>query len=414
MKISRIGLRSLATLGIVASFLPLPGCGKKAEAPQTQPAEEEKKEPGEVVLEDEQLENAGVETDYIVAQSLQREVRLLGVIRENPADHFVLRSEAAGAIAAGDKPWPKVGDIIPDGAVIGMLQPRLSASDQIALSTQRVTLQTQIAAARSDLAGANASVTQAKASYERLKELNAQDKNVSDRAVEEAFLKYQTEQVHAQGAQRTLDLAGAALLSLDKRLDLIPLKIAKGGQVMDIPAHLDEAVESGAEILKLARFDHILAEIDVPQNENADFNAQEARLVFKGMEDKPLIAKRVGAGAVNPKTLSSTLLYQASTDNPRLRPGTPLTAYIAVPGEPLNGYEIPRESVVYCQGKAWVYIAGKEEGHFLRKEVSLDHPLPDGSGWVVVAGFKGDEELVTQGAATLLSVELIAIQGEEE
>lgn len=414
MKTHRFNLCALVAIAAIAPVFPLTGCDKKAQSPQTQPAEkEEEKKPGEVVLEHEQLENSGVDTAYITAQSLKNEVKLIGVLREDPSGAFVLRAEAAGAVVAGEKPWVKVGEIIPDGAVIGMLQPRLSPSDQIAISTQRITLQTQIATAKSDLATANALVTQAKASYERLKELNAQDKNVSDRAVEEAMLKYQTEQLHAQGAQQTLDLASAALKTLDNRLDPIVLKIAKGGQVMDVLARPGEAVESGAELVKLSRFGQIMAEIDVPANENVDVNASEARLVFKGREDKPIVAKRVGVGGVNAKTLSTTLLFEATTDDPRLRPGAPVTAYLPIPGQPLNGYEIPREAVVYCQGKAWVYVAGEEEGHFMRLEVSLEHPLPDGSGWVATSGFKGDEELVTEGAAVLLSVELIAIQGEE-
>jgi len=65
---------------------------------------------------------------------------------------------------------------------------------------------------------------------------------------------------------------------------------------------------------------------------------------------------------------------------------------------------IPRKSVVWSNGKPWIFIKVGSDGNFLRKP--LISPLETSEGWLVEEGpFKEGELLVTDGAQLLLSEE---------
>src|SRR5205814_1859239 len=127
-----------------------------------------------------------------------------------------------------------------------------------------VTLQTQVATAQAEVTSATISLDAARVSYERLKKLNAEDKNVSDRVVDEAQLKVRTEQARLNGAKQTLELASAALKAAQMKLAAIPLTVLHGGEVMDVSVHPGEAVESGQPILRVSRFNRVLAAVSSP------------------------------------------------------------------------------------------------------------------------------------------------------
>lgn len=395
-------------LGVVAHRMAL------AEAPAaSQPAAEEAPPPGHLKLTADQVKNAGVEFEQVKKSTQADEIQLFGEIQEDPEEVFSVRADAAGTVIAGDgKKWPEIGDQLADGAVIGAIEPRITASDQITLAAQKVTLQTQVASAQADVNTANAALAEAKASYDRLKALNEQDKNVSDRAVEEALAKEKTEEAHATGAQKTLEFATTALQAVDMKMAPVPLTVAHGGEVIDLPGHPGESVESGQELVKVARFDHVVAALDVPPMETVDPSAKEARIVTVGEDKTPLQGERLGTAATtDPKTRNQVILFRVAAGNRALRPGAAVLGYIARPGSPLQGVAIPESAVVRYQGKAWVYLASSTENEFDRKEVTLDHPLPDGTGWFITEGLKGDERVVTHGAAAMLSTELTPVGG---
>ena len=65
---------------------------------------------------------------------------------------------------------------------------------------------------------------------------------------------------------------------------------------------------------------------------------------------------------------------------------------------------IPIKSVVWSNGKPWIFIKVGSDGNFLRKP--LISPLETSGGWLVEEGpFKEGELLVTDGAQLLLSEE---------
>lgn len=367
-----------------------------------------------VKLTAEQVEQAGIKTDEVSASTLTPEARLYGVIQEDPGESFTVRAQVAGTVAGAEgRSWPNIGETLADGTVVGTLEPRVMPSDQMAMATQRTTLQTQAASADAEMRTATASLEAARESYDRLKALNEQDKNISDRAVQEALAKVRTEEAHLAGATQTADLAKAALKALEVKLASSPLTVSRGGEVVEVLVHPGESVEAGQAILRVTRFDHALAAVNVPIGEDISPAAKTARIVPMGSA-KPLAGVRIGtAAATDPRTHDPVLMFRLPTEgDTTLRPGTPVVAFVPSGGEALKGVVVPRTAIVRYQGKAWVYVAADKET-FERREVALEHPSADGDGWFVMQGVKAGETVVTTGAAVILSDELKVFAGGE-
>jgi multidrug efflux pump subunit AcrA (membrane-fusion protein) len=388
--------------------------GADAAPPTTDPAKtEEKPPPGHLKLKPEDIEHAGIKTEALEAGTFAPETKLYGMLAEDPAASFTLRAPAAGIIVANDKTWPSVGQMIGDKTALGQVQQRLAPADQIALTAQQVTLQTQLTTAQADEIAAQIALEAAKASYDRLKALNAQDKNVSDRVVEEALTKVKTEEAHLQAARKTVELIKSTLASPQMKAGALPLEVEKGGEVADVTARPGESVESGVPILRAVDFRHLMASVYVTPGEALPSHPKQATIVPIGFEGKPLTGTFAGPGAAaDPKTHQPPLLFKFDVPEAAatLRPGVPVTASVPAEGEPLKGVAVSKSAVVRYLGKVWVYVVAPDGG-FDRKEISADRQMPDGSGFFVIEGLKPGDQIVTTGAASLLSQEINAAFG---
>jgi RND family efflux transporter MFP subunit len=380
----------------------------KPTAPAPKP--QEKLEPGEVRLSPQEIEHLGLKTQQVQASTYAPDLRLFGMIQEDPDASFTLRASLPGAIvAAKDVRWPDIGAVLADDSVIGSLEPRAIPADQIALASEQATLAAQVAAAQADLKTAEVSLAGAKRIYDRLKNLNATDKGVSDRTVDEALVKVQTEEVHLQGAQNTLKVTTDALATAKSTLTPMPLLIPRGGEVVEVTVHPGEAVENGQPIMRVTRAGQVIAAVLVDPSVPMPASVKEAKINAFDSDAAPLAAAFVGlAPARDPKSKQSIVLFRLNAQGTALRPGTPIIASIPTVGEPLKGVEIPHAAIVRYLGKAWVYVAEKSD-LFERREVSLDHPTPN--GWFITQGVKPGEKVVTTGPQDLLSNEINAAFG---
>ena len=379
----------------------------------TEPAKtEEKPPPGHLRLKPEEIEHAGIKTDTLEAGTFAPETKLYGVLQEDPEASFALRAPVAGTIVAGDKPWPVVGQVVSDRTTVGQVQQRLAPADQIAVAAQQLTLQTQLTTAQADRAAAEISLTADKASYERLKSLNAQDKNVSDRVVEEALTKVKTDEAHLQAAEKTLELVKAALASPQMKAGALPLEIDKGGEVLEVAARPGESVEAGVPVLRVVDFKRQVASVFAAPGEQLPTHAKQATITPIGLDGKPLTATYLATGPADPKSHQPTLLFKVDVPDvaPGVRPGVPVTASVPAEGEPLKGVAVTKTAVVRYLGESWVYVVAPDGG-FDRKEISTDRVLPDASGYFVIEGLKPGDQIVTTGAASLLSQEINAAFG---
>src|SRR5206468_1974689 len=146
-----------------------------------------------------------LEAAPLVAETIHPEVAAYGRLQEDPDSSFAVRAPVAGILrAAPGSHWPSIGETLPDGFSIGVLEPRLAP-------IERVDLVTRLSDARADVEAADARVNAARAAFERARTLNADNKNISDRAVQEAEASLKTEEARLAAARRNVaELEAAA------------------------------------------------------------------------------------------------------------------------------------------------------------------------------------------------------------
>jgi membrane fusion protein, multidrug efflux system len=360
------------------------------------PADTDDDGPG-VTLKPDAQKLAGLKIEALAAQPLQPELLAYGRLEEDPSVSFTVRAPLAGTLhLAPGKSWPAIGQSLPAHDAFGIIEPRLQLSD-------RLTLSTQLASARADLNASQSAVAAAQTVYDRSKALNADNKNISDRALQEASAKLTAEKAREAGARSLIQILESSLASAAAS-DVRQVIAERGGDVVEVLAQSGESIEQGAPIVRLTQLDHLLARIDLPIGEHLPASASTARIVPAGFEDQPpLAAERITAAIPSdPHNLGTTLLYRLTQARPGLRPGAPVTARFMSPGKAGEGVLIPRSAIVQQDGRLWVYVQTKED-RFARKPVPID--MPTASGFLVARGFSPGDRLVTTGAQTLLSEE---------
>jgi hypothetical protein len=357
---------------------------------------------GETVVrfETETQERVGLKTEPLVAAARQAEVGAYGVLQEDPAQSFTLRAPVAGILRtdAGAK-WPSINQYVEAGVVVGYIEPRLT-------QTERIDLASRLTQARADAAEAEAALTSAQTSYENKKKLNADSKLVSDRVLEEAHAKVKGEEARLSAALQIVHLIESAQASGGEPALRFELRTEQAGEVMDIPASLGEAVEAGQVLLRLVRFDALVARVEVPVGQPFDAAAKAARIVVVGDEERTLVGERIGLGEnVSATPGGPTLLFRVPTAGLSVRPGAAVVAHLPVPGGMRDGVLIPRSAVIRLMGKAWTYVQSGEES-FVRRALTGAEFV--GDTWFVVGDFRAGDRVVTEGAQMLLSEELKA------
>ena len=343
-----------------------------------------------VMLDARTQASIGLKTESVRAIALQPETVAYGTLLEDPSRSFVVRAPVPGRVrtAAGGT-WPSLGLALPPGSLIGNLDPLLGPVD-------RVNLRDRLVAAQAELETASASVAASRAAYERTLALNADDKNLSDRALQEAEARLKSDEARVKAAKESVALLRSAPEGL------LPLVAEQGGQVVDTPVQPGESVEGGQAVLRVASFDQLLAKVELPAGQAIAVPPKAARLIVLGHEDRPLQGTSAGlAASVDPKTQGQSLLFRVQSAGLNFRPGMAVTARIPQPGTTRSGAVAPRAALVRHGGLTWVYVEASP-GNFVRRQVSLDRPVEN--GWAT-AGLHGGERIVVVGAQALLSEE---------
>ncbi|MBN1489678.1 MAG: efflux RND transporter periplasmic adaptor subunit [Phycisphaerae bacterium] len=361
-----------------------------------------------VTFDHEMQERTGIEVKPLQAASHQPEAMAFGTLEEDPSRSFALRSPLPGIVRIADGArWPALGDTLEDNAVVGGLEPRLGP-------VERADLAARLATARADVDEATASLEALRASYERKRTLHAENKSVSDQVLQEAEASVKSEEARLQGAEATVHILQSFVGVTTQPADTAPLTVTTGGEVAAVFAQPGEAVESGQPLLRVSRFDRLLARVSLPAGEISGAGIMAARIVVTGREDAPLEAKRVARAAMaDAVTGGESLLFAVSEGDFSLQPGMTVAAYLQLPGAPETGVSVPRSAVVRLTGRAWVYVRTGNDT-FTRQEVPVDVLTPE--GWFVAEGLGPDDSVVVRGAQNLLSEEIKhqTVGGEEE
>ena len=350
-----------------------------------------------VVIWERQLQQRfGIRTVELIPSSFRDRLVAYGTLQADPACRFALRCPIGGVLHGGkSSSWPDVGERPPAGCELGYVQPILSP-------TVRLDLQTRLTMARAQVEEQQARLRAARTAYRRKQGLYAEGGLVSKREVEEADVARQAAQAQLEAARASVKLIErtlfAATAAAERRVVKLPAQ--PSGEVVEVAAHPGEVVTQGQTLLVLARYDRLIARVELPGGENLDQMPPSARIVVLGYEDHPLTGEPLTPATINTRTGGQAFLFAVNSDGLPIRPGTAVTAYLDSARSPLEGVDVPRAAVVRDQGLAWVFVWDGGD-RFIRRRISLDHATK--GGWFVTTKSLRGMRVVVAGAQMLLS-----------
>jgi biotin carboxyl carrier protein len=386
-----------AALGAAAArLLARPEAPQPVESHEKAESHESEEAASRVHLDAAAIANLGIRAEAIAPLTRRRESAAQGLFIDDPSSGATLRAPLPGIVSAESRPWPKVGDSLAAGAVVGSLAPRLSPLEIADLRARQVAAASEARAAESELAGARVAL-------ERARKLNADDKNISDRALRDAETR-----VGALEAKRDGSVELAALLEgflAGRRAETIALRAPAAGEVVELWVVPGESVEAGQPVLRTARFDRLLARVDLPAGAPALATAASARIVVSGSLALPAtrvaLAPSVKGGPGFGSLVFECDLASAGPLARTLRPGTAFVAYLPETEE-REGFAIPAAAIVRNLGSSFVYVA-RGENDFERRPIDPNEPF-DGMVFAT-SGFAAGDRVVVSGAGLLLAEE---------
>ncbi len=371
----------------------------------TRPASEEvpavsRDENGAVVvhMDPETQDKIGLKVEPAATAKHEPTVVAFGTVQENPAGTFTVRAPMAGTLVAGKSgEWVRFGEQVKADAEIGGVAPRFGPVEQ-------ADMKARLATARAEEQEARASLDAAKTSLESKRSLNAQNKIVSDQALQDAQAKVKGDEARLKAAQETVHVLSASLGEASHRAEAMPLKAAKSGRVVEVLAQPGEAVDSGQALVRLANYDRLFARVALPTRQLAP-TVVSAIVKVDGFEDKPLPAEVVSpAAAADSLTGGRTLVLAFSPGDLPIQPGLPVEAELRLDGKPIDGVTVPTAALVRYVGAIWAYVK-TADASFTRRELPDAQLTPSGC-FVPGEALKAGESVVVQAAQSLLSQEL--------
>lgn len=230
--------------------------------------------------------------------------------------------------------------------------------------------------------------------YQRYKQLNEDDKNISDKAVQEAHTLVINDQTQIKATQ-------AQLKALTDTI------VAQWGKPL---ATLITQHPSSGPLHDLLLQKRVLVQVSFPLN----FKEPETNssiLIYPIQDEvKPIRAEYVSQSIqTDISNIGKTYFYSAPADF--LRVGMRVNVVPAQSSTSSKGVIVPNQAIVWHGGMAWIYVKTQEDT-FLRKPVASDVELDD--GWFDNSLQPGTQ-VVTHGAQLLLSEEFkFQIKNENE
>ncbi len=234
----------------------------------------------------------------------------------------------------------------------------------------------------SSLKGARAEFSASKKEYGRLKALNENKKNVSDREVEAAAATLAS-------ARANVDRARWSLQSVRDEINLEWGTVISGWIFNLAPGY--QGLASGR---------NVLIRVTLPPGKTLPGIA--SKISVRSPLGRTAFAKFMARSNVtNPRIQGISFIYVSPSYPAGLIAGMNVTALFPS-GRSETGFVVPFSAVVWLNGKAWTYVKKTETG-FLRVEIPVSTAI-DG-GYFVSDTFTSGEQVVTRGAEALLSAE---------
>lgn len=248
-----------------------------------------------------------------------------------------------------------------------------------------VELRTRYLAAKADANVVRAAIANSQQEYQRLAQLNRDNRNVSDRAVAAAEAIWKADEAKLAAAET----AASSIRDTIRQ------------QWGDTLAGWATQTSAGEMLQRLLQYHEVLLQVTFPID-SATPN-KEAPLLIEptGSQGKAIPATFVSASPQTDATIQGkTFYYRAPAGN--LRAGMRVTARLPAQEKATAGVIVPQTAVVWYANKAWIYKQ-QAANKFVRQQISTE--IEAGDGWFNSTGIKPGEEVITNGAQLLLSEE---------
>lgn len=226
--------------------------------------------------------------------------------------------------------------------------------------------------------------------YQRLKVLNEDDKNVSDKVVQDALA----------------NVNGDKAKIIATELQLNNLKNAIKLQWGETLANIVFSDKLAPHLASLLNRKSVLVQVSLLPESSTPVAGSTLYIIPLNASGAAIKATYVSPAALSDANgYGKTFYYSAPAE--QLRIGMRVIAEIdAVGSKPASGVVIPNQAIVWFGGKSWAYFklgtnkAGEDQ--FVRKPISTDTEMT--SGWFN-QGIDAQSEVVVSGAQLLLSEE---------
>lgn len=221
--------------------------------------------------------------------------------------------------------------------------------------------------------------------YQRLKTLNDDDKNVSDRAVQEALAAVNADNANIKSYELQLqNLKNSTRLRWGEALSALIFN-----------------EKSGAHLSNLIDRKNVLIQVSLPLATNTPASGSTIKISPLNDAGIPIQAIYVSpAATADTNGFGKTFYYSAPAD--QLRIGMRVNVELGdTKSNAVEGVIIPNNAVVWYAGTPWAYFK-QDQDQFVRKPISADNEVD--TGWFN-KNLSADSEVVVNGAQLLLSEE---------
>jgi hypothetical protein len=218
--------------------------------------------------------------------------------------------------------------------------------------------------------------------YKRLKILNEDNKNVSDKDLQSSEATWRSAEINLRASQEALPALEGAVRQ-------------QWGEVI-----AKWLFEGSPPFYKLIRQEDFLLQITLPPGARI---SPVPETVSVQTPDEALVSAHFVSPSpqTDPRIQGISFFYLTPARGTNLLPG--MNVAVSMPAGPqVRGFFIPGSAVVWSQGKAWVYIQN-DEALFVRQRISTETPAK--KGYFVTKGFRRGKRIVVKGAQLLLSEE---------
>jgi hypothetical protein len=279
----------------------------------------------------------------------------------------------------------KQSDIRTTPLPAGRHQNTLASFGTVVAIDPLIELRTRYLAAKAEAEVVRATLLGNRQEYERIRKLNADNKNVSDRAVLSAGATLRADEARLAAAE----IAAASIRD--------SMRQQWGSEL----TRLATEQPASAALERLLHYREALLQITLPFDSAAPKRGDNLMVAPAAGLDKTIKAEFISVAPHTDISIpGNTYFYRAPAAS--LRTGMRVAVRMERADTEADGVIVPGSAIVWYGGKAWVYLKQGPD-RFQRHAVDTGHAV--NGGWFNSGTLQPGDELVTSGAQLLLSEE---------